>query len=62
MLSPRANAERKYTAARNSLLMALVFTVINVVGAILNSEYYFLFSAFMPYIVAALGEIGRAHV
>ena len=59
MLSPRANAERKYTAARYSLLMALAFTVINVVGAILNSEYYFLFSAFMPYIVAALG-VGMA--
>ena len=59
MLSPRANAERKYTMARNNLLLALVFTVVNVVLAIVNADLYFLFSAFMPYIAAALG-VGMA--
>ena len=59
MLSPRANAERKYTMARNNLLLAFGFTVVNVVLALVNADTYFLFSAFMPYIIAVLG-VGMA--
>lgn len=54
-LSPRIAAERKYAMARNSLLMVLLFSVINVVAALANSDYYFLFSASVPYLTALLG-------
>ncbi len=54
-LSPRANAERKYAIARSSLIWILLLSVVNVVAVLMNSEYYFLFSAYVPYLVAALG-------
>jgi len=59
MLSPRANAERKYNLARANLLLALIFTVVNVVLTLVNADIYFLFSAFMPLVAVELG-IGMA--
>ena len=55
MLSPRAEAERKYGLARGNLLLALVFTVVNVVLTLVNADIYFLFSAFMPLVMVDLG-------
>ena len=54
-LSPRAAAERKFALARNTMLLILVFSLINIVSAMANSDYYFLFSASVPYILAVLG-------
>ena len=54
-LSPRANAERKYNIARSNLLLALIFTVVNVVLTLVSADMYFLFSAFMPLVMVELG-------
>ena len=45
----------KYLNARHNILLILVFTVINVVLLITNSNTYFLFSAYVPYLLAILG-------
>ena len=55
MLSPRAEAERKYGLARGNLLLALIFTVVNIVLTLVNADIYFLFSAFMPLVMVDLG-------
>ena len=54
-LSPRAAAERKFALARNSMIGLLLLSVINIVSALASSDYYFLFSAFVPYIIALFG-------
>lgn len=47
----------KYLNARHNILLILVFTVINVVLLITNSNTYFLFSAYVPYMIVDLGML-----
>ena len=55
--SPRAIYEQKYTASRMNLLLVVVFTAINLVLLVTNSDSYFLFSAFIPYYMASTGML-----
>lgn len=51
----RENLESKYNSSISNLLAVVVFSVINVVLLITNSNTYFLFSAFIPYFLADYG-------
>ncbi len=53
--SPRVRLEQKFIAARSNLLLAMIFTVINMVLLISQSYMYFLFSASIPYLLIDLG-------
>lgn len=53
--TPRQMLEAKYKGSINNILLIIVFTVINVVLLVTNSDRYFLFSAFVPYYLADLG-------
>ncbi len=50
-LSPRQALEAKYNSARGNLLLVVVFTLINIVLLMTNANSYFLFSAFIPYML-----------
>lgn len=47
----------RYNAARSNLLLAIVFTAINIVLYLIGSNTYFLFSTFIPYILFGSGMI-----
>lgn len=55
MLTQEQMLERKYNTARSNLLLAIAFTVINIILLFINSTTYFLFSLFMPYYLALEG-------
>ncbi len=46
---------RKVSGARGTLLMVVIFTVVNLVLLLLQADTYFLFSASVPYYFTALG-------
>lgn len=52
---PRDVLENKYKNSISNILLVLAFTVVNVVLLILNSNTYFLFSAFLPYFAVDCG-------
>lgn len=54
-LSQRQILETKYRNARSNLLVVLAFTVVNIILLVANANTYFLFSAYVPYILADLG-------
>lgn len=56
-ISPREKLENTYKAARANLLLVVAFTLINIIGSVLGSETYFLFSAHIPTFFAILGAI-----
>jgi hypothetical protein len=51
----REYLEKKVASARHSLLLVLIFTVINLVMLLVDSNSYFLFSASVPYYLTAFG-------
>lgn len=51
-ISPRQTLEMKYANARRDILVMLAFTIINIVLLVTNSNTYFLFSAYIPYLIA----------
>lgn len=55
--TPRGQLENRYASARANLLLVVVFTAINLVLLISQSDTYFLFSAFIPYILTSFGVI-----
>lgn len=55
VLSERENMLRKHNVCRSNLLLLIIFTVVNIVLIAVNSESYFLFSAFIPYFITLLG-------
>ena len=55
--SQRAMLTTKYQNARHNILLVLVFTLINIVLLVSNSNTYFLFSAAIPYYSAVYGMI-----
>lgn len=55
--SIRAVHETTYMRSRSSLLWVVVFSLVNVVFALIELGTYFLFSATVPYFVAAVGRV-----
>ena len=53
--SPRESLNQRYKMARNNLLLIIIFTLINCRSALLGGTTYFLFSAFIPYILVTNG-------
>lgn len=51
----REYLENRFYTARRSLLMVVIFTVINLVLLVTNSNSYFVFSAFIPYFLTGMG-------
>lgn len=51
------NYEQKYNVSRGNLLLVVVFTAINLLLLVTNSDSYFLFSAFIPYFITTIGMI-----
>lgn len=49
--------EQKYNSSRMNLLLVVVFTAINLVLLVTNSDSYFLFSAFIPYFITTMGML-----
>lgn len=54
-LSQREVLTNKYRSARHNILLVVVFTLINIILLVTNSNTYFLFSASIPYVIADLG-------
>lgn len=44
--------EMKYAGARRDILLVLGFTIINIILLVTNRNTYFLFSAYIPYVIA----------
>ena len=53
----RTRLSARYNRARYNLLIAIIFTVINIVLLVTNSNRYFLFSATVPYFIADIGML-----
>ena len=53
--SQRQVLENKYNSSRHNILLVVVFTFINLILLVTNSNTYFLFSAYVPYFIADLG-------
>ncbi len=51
----RQRLENRYNASRGNLLLVIVFTLINIVLIFTKSYSYFLFSAFVPYVMVDEG-------
>lgn len=47
--------EGQYNSARHNLLLVVLFTVINLILLVTNSNTYFLFSAYIPYFLGDMG-------
>lgn len=56
-LSERETLTNKYMNARHNLLLVVAFTLINIVLLVTNSDTYFLFSAYIPYLIVDLGML-----
>ena len=56
-LSEKQVLETKYKNARTNLLIVVVFTVINILLLISQSDSYFLFSAYIPYALVSIGML-----
>ncbi len=54
-VTPRGSLETKYNSSVVNLLLVTAFSAINVVLLVLNTDTYFLFSAFIPYFIADTG-------
>lgn len=54
-LSQREMLTNKYMSARHNILLVLGFSLINIILLVTNSNTYFLFSAYIPYIIVDLG-------
>ena len=53
--TPKQQLELRYKSAVSNLLAVVLLTVINIVLLVTNSNRYFLFSAFLPYLAADYG-------
>ena len=47
--------ETKYNNSRTNLLLVVAFTAINIVLLVTKSDTYFLFSAYIPYVLVTMG-------
>ena len=51
-VSGRQALEMKYASARRDILIVLAFTIINIILLLVNANTYFLFSAYIPFMIA----------
>ncbi len=56
-LSKRQRLEQRYNSARWNLALVVIFTVVNLVLLIMNADTYFLFSAYIPYLITGVGML-----
>jgi len=56
-LNSRQEFETKYRNSRANLLFVVAFTVVNILLLVINSNTYFLFSAYVPYFFADFGML-----
>ena len=56
-LSQREILTNKYQSARANILLVVVFTLLNIILLVTNSNTYFLFSAAIPYFIVDLGML-----
>ncbi|MBE6694187.1 MAG: YIP1 family protein [Ruminococcaceae bacterium] len=56
-LSQHSILEQKYKNSRMNLLLVVVFTAINLFLLVINTDLYFLFSAFIPYFIVSFGML-----
>lgn len=56
-LAQRQQLLNRYSSARHNILLVLIFTTINIVLLVANSDSYFLFSAYIPYLVVTYGML-----
>jgi hypothetical protein len=54
-LSKRQQLQARFKGSRNNLLLVVAFTVINTILLVTKSDTYFLFSAYIPYVLVFLG-------
>lgn len=54
-VSQRQRMESWYGQARHNILLVLLFTAVNIVLLLVNSDTYFLFSAYIPYMIVSMG-------
>ncbi|MBP3391602.1 MAG: hypothetical protein J6L76_02300 [Clostridia bacterium] len=53
----RQMLEGKYRNSRNNILLVVIFTAVNILLLVAESNTYFLFSAFIPYILVDFGRL-----
>ena len=53
-VTQRQKLEGRYASARHNILLVLLFTAVNIILLVANSNTYFLFSAFVPYAIVDL--------
>ncbi len=53
----RQGLENQFKSARGNLLLVVAFTAINIILLVTNSDSYFLFSAYIPYILVSVGML-----
>lgn len=56
-MTERERLESKFASARGNLLFVVGFTIINLILLVTNSDTYFLFSAFVPYLITTTGML-----
>lgn len=56
-VSTRQLLEAKYASARRDILIVLGFTIINIILLMTNSNTYFLFSAYIPYLIVGFAML-----
>ena len=56
-LSKRQRLEQKYNSARMNLALVVAFTLVNLVLLAVNADTYFLFSAYIPYLITSVGML-----
>lgn len=49
--------ESKYASARHNILLIVAFTVVNIILLVAQSNTYFLFSAYLPYLIVDFGMV-----
>lgn len=55
--SERQILEAKYANSRHNILLVVIFSVINMALLLTNADTYFLFSAYVPYLLTDLGML-----
>ena len=55
VLSNKHVLETRYTTSRTNLLLVVAFTAINILLVLTKSDSYFLFSAYVPYVLVTAG-------
>ena len=56
-LTERQVLETKYRNSRSNLLFVLIFTAINILLLVAQTNTYFLFSAYIPYALVGIGML-----